>query len=365
MRHLSYIAVMYRKLWLLVILLPSTSLLFAQQHTRYIRFRDEEPGQQLRYYHVTAVKDDRADTAMIGELRMGVFGKKNTAVNFEQGAAAAVSGFIQKNFDQDATSTAVDLHITELHLQELPGALRTKVEAITTVAFFVKGTKVTEYRGRSEVQTMGDVFRHIEDLIRQSLRNSLLEFDNWWGKNKWIYSSDAPVGLTVEIEHTPKDTNLLGYAPARALTPQDFRAVPDDLSRAAASTASAIKVKYSTQIDNGLVRVHVLITPYFDKIKSWYLKKHHDNVRILMHEQRHFDIVAVKACELADTMRRQQLTKSNYLETLEGIADQKQREMNALQVQYDAETRHGTNNPMQDKWNKLVKELLERQGCYQ
>ena len=356
---------MYRKLWLLVMFLSSTYLLCAQQNTRNIRFRDEPPGQRFRHYHVMTVKDDRADTSTIGELKVGVFGKKNTTVNFEQGAAAAVGGFIQKNFGQDTTSTAVDLHITELHIQEGPGGLRTKIEAITTVTFFIKGTRVTEYRGRSEVLTMGDVFKHIEDLIHQSLRNSLLEFDNWWGKNKLLFSSDAPVALLVEIGPTPKDTNLLGYSPARPLTIYDFRAMPNELSRAAASTASGIMVKYSTDIDNGQIRVRVLITPCFDKLKSWYLEKHHDKIMVLMHEQRHFDITAIKACEMADSMRQQKLIKSNYLETLELIVAQKQRELSTLQAQYDTETRHGMNNAMQDKWNKLLKEMLERPGCYQ
>jgi hypothetical protein len=355
---------MYRKLWLLVILLSSTHLLFAQQHTRYIRFREEDPGQRLQHYHVVTVTDDRADTSTIGELKTGIFGKKNTAVNFEQGTATAVSGFIHKSFGQDTSSTAVELHITELQIQELAGGLRTKIEAVTTVAFSVKGTKITEYRGRGEVQTMGDVFRHIEDLVRQNLRNSLLEFDNWWGKNKGIYSSDAPVTLTVTIEPAPKDTNLLGYSPARPLTPHDFRATPDELSRAAAGTADAIAVRYSTDLDNGLIRVHAFITPYFDKMKSWYLKKYHNNAQVLIHEQGHFDIAAIKACELADTMRQQKLTKSNYLETLELIVAQKQQEMSTLQKQYDTETRHGMNHAMQDKWNKLVKELLARLACY-
>lgn len=346
-----------------MILLSSTHLLLAQQHTRYIRFRDEDPGQRLQHYHVVTVTDDRADTSMIGELKVGVFGKKNMGVSFEQGIATAVSGFIQKNFSQDTTSTAIELHITQLNIQEQPGGLRTKIEAVTTVAFLVKGTKITEYRGRGEVQTMGDVFRHIEDLVRQNLRNSLLEFDNWWGKNKGIYSADAPVALMVTIEPTPKDTNLLGYSPARPLTPSDFRATPDDLSRASASTASAIMVKYSSTIDNGQIRVHTFITPYFDKMRSWYLKKHHSNAQMLTHEQGHFDITAIKACELADTMQQQKLTKSNYLETLEMIAAQKQQEMSALQKQYDTETRHGMNHAIQEKWNKLIKGWLARQAC--
>lgn len=354
---------MLRKFLLLVIGLSSLYVLQAQNN-KDIRFRDESSRNQLQHYHIVTVKDDRADTSTIGVLKVGLLGRKETFVNFEQGVATAVYGLIQKNFQQDTGSTAIDLHITELHIQEQPGGLKTKIEALTTVAFSIKGTKITEYRGRGEVQTMGDVFRHIEDLVRQNLRNSLLEFDNWWGKNKLLYSPDAPVTLTVTIDHTPKDTNLLGYSPSRLLTSDDFRAAPDDLSRASASTASAIMVKYASDIDNGRISVQVLITPHFDKARSWYLNKYHGNARVLIHEQGHFDITAIKTCEMADTMRRQKLTKSNYLEMLELIAAQKQQEMNTLQKQYDTETRHGMNNAIQDKWNKLIKEWLARQACY-
>lgn len=354
---------MLRKLLLLVTGFLSFHGLLAQT-TRDIRFKDENPVQRILHYHVITVKDDRADTSSIGMLKAGVFSKKDIAVNLEQGVATAVSDFIKKNFQQDTASTAADVHITSLHVEQLPGGIRTKLEVSLTIAFFVEDAKVTEYRAKGEVQTMGDLFKHIEDLIRQHLLNSLLEFDNWWGKNKLLYSSDAPVVLMVEIERTPKTPNRIGYSVGLPLTPNDFMAKPDELSRAAASTSSAIMVKYSTNTNNGQILAHVVITPFFDKLKSWYLNKHRDNAKVLAHEQRHFDIAAIKACELADTMRLLKLTKSNFLETLEAIAAWKQQEMDELQAQYDAETRHGMNANMQEKWNRLLLDMLAKQECY-
>ncbi len=353
---------MLRKLLLLVTGFSSFHGLLAQT-TRDIRFKDENPVQRILHYHVIAVKDDRADTSNIGMLKAGVFSKKDIAVNLEQGAASAINGFVQKNFRQDTTSSAADLHITDLHIRQLPGGIRTKIEVSLTIAFFIDGTKLTEYRGKGEVLTMGDLFKHIEDLIRQSLRNSLQEFDVWWGKNKLIYASDAPVILEVEMEslNAPR---LLGYSLSRPLMPNDFMGKPDELSRAAAATAGAISFKYASTIDSGRITVRVLIAPFFDKLKSWYLNKYRDNAKVLAHEQRHFDIAAIKACELADTMRLQKLTKSNYNEKLELIAAKKQQEMEGLQAQYDAETRHGVNANMQEKWNRLLLDMLAKQECY-
>ncbi|MBO9561980.1 MAG: hypothetical protein J7621_04370 [Niastella sp.] len=354
---------MRRTLLLLITgLLPFHTLL--AQTTRDIRFRDEPPGQRIQHYYVNSVKDERTDTSSIGVLKAGVFNKKEIAVNLEHGAAAAIGSYIQKNYKQDTASSAADLRITDLQIKQLPGGIRSKTELSLTIAFFINGTKLTEYKGRGEVQTMGDMFKHIEDMVRQSLQNSLQEFDTWWGANKLLYAPDAPVTLHVEIDPAPKDPNQLGYSRSRPLTANDFLGKPDDMSRAAAATAGAIGIKYASTIENGRISVQVVITPFFDKLNSWYLDKHRDNAKVLAHEQRHFDIAAIKACELADTMRSRKLTKSNYFGELELIAAKKQQETNDLQAQYDAETRHGMNSSAQEKWNKLLLDMLAKLTCY-
>jgi hypothetical protein len=354
---------MLRMLLLLVTGFLSFHSLLAQT-TRDIRFRDENPGQRIQSYYVHTVKDDRTDTSNIGVLKAGVFSKKEIAVNLEHGAAAAIGSYIQKNYKQDTTSSAADLRIIDLQIKQLPGGVRSKIELSFATAFFINGTKLTEYKGKGEVQTMGDMFKHIEDLVRQSLRNSLQEFDTWWGANKLLYAPDAPVTLNVEIEHAPKDPNQLGYSTSRPLTVNDFLGKPDDMSRAAAATAGALSVKYISNIEDGRITVQVIITPFFDKLKSWYLDKYRDNAKVLAHEQRHFDIAAIKACELADTIRLQKFTKSNFSEKLELMAGKKQLEMDELQALYDAETRHGINPIVQEKWNKLLLDMLARLTCY-
>lgn len=356
---------MYRKLFFLVMLLSSVNPLLQAQDTRYIHFKDENPGRQLLHYRIVTIKDDRADTSTLGTLKTGLFGKKTVAVNFEGGAAAALGSFIHKNYrQQDTTATPMELHITDLSIKEQPGGIRTKVESLVTLTFFINGTKLTDYKGRGEVQTMGDLFKNVGDLIRDNINNSLQEFDDWWGKNKRVYAPDAPVMLSVEVMRTLKDTTQIVYSQDRPLVIDDFIDKPNELSLAAAQTASAITVKYATNIDNGQIRVQVLVTAYFDKTRSWFATKHQRNAKIMAHEQRHFDITALKACELVDTLRQLKLTKDNYQEKLEHLHAQKINELNAWQKQYDAETRHGSHIGMQEKWNKLVRDLLDKQSCF-
>lgn len=342
---------------LLLIWLLSTCLLHAQD-TRLIRFRNEPERQPLQHYHISEVKDDRADTVSMGTIRTGLLGKKNTQVNMEQGAATAFREWIAANFRQQPGTTPVELHMAELSVRELPGGIRTKIEASFVLSFWVNGERITDYKGTGELQTMGDLFKHLEDMIRQNLRTSLLQFDDWWNKNRLLYEKNAPVVFTVAIQRSTKDSAQILYAPQRPLTYNDFIATPDELSRAAALTASAMTLRYSSSVDNGRILVNVQLAVYFDKTRSWFGPKHVGNEKILAHEQRHFDIAAVKAAELADTLRTLSLNKDNFQEELEKVHAQKQRELDALQKQYDAETKHGTLVAVQDKWNRWVAEKL-------
>lgn len=354
---------MLKRSLFLFALLCDTCLLMAQD-TGFIRLRNEALPKQLSHFHITGVRDDRADTGSMGTLKTGLLGKKKMQVAFRQGASGALQEFVAVNFRQQAATTPVELHIAELSVTEQPGGLRTRIETVLKLAFWVNGARVSDYRGAGEVKTMGDVLKHVEDLFREHLQNCLEEFDGWWAKNRLLYEQNAPVSIAVEFVHTAKDSSQIAYAPRRPLTFNDFMAEPDELSRAAAQTATAMTLKYATSADNGQINLKVLVSAYFEKQRSWFGKKHQGNAKILLHEQKHFDITALKACELADTLRQQKLTRENYQEVLEQVHAQKQRELEALQRLYDTETKHGTIVAIQEKWNRWITDRLAEKTCY-
>ncbi|WP_276481337.1 DUF922 domain-containing protein [Paraflavitalea pollutisoli] len=346
-----------RTLSLLLLMLLSTCLLPAQD-TRLIRFRNEPDRQSLKHYHIVRIKDDRRDTALLGTVRSGLLGKKTLQLGFERGLTAALEDYMAANFRQDNGSTPIELHIDELALVERPGGLRTKVEVSFLLAFWIQGARTYDYKGTSELETMGDVVKHVEDMVRQNVRSSLLQFDDWWDKNRLLYEKNAPVECTVTVMRTVKDSGQIIYSPQRPLTYNDFIGTPDGLSLAAALTATAMSLRYSSSVDKGRINVDVQIAVYFDKARSWFNPKHRGSDKILAHEQKHFELTAIKAAELADTLRTLSLNKANYQEELEKVHAQKQRELDALQKQYDAETKHGTLVAVQQKWNRWVAEKL-------
>src|SRR5439155_19680676 len=115
------------------------------------------------------------------------------------------------------------------------------------------------------------------------------------------------VTVKVLMEKTTDDTNFIVYSISRPLQVSDFAAQPDELSLATAITNSGMLVTYDAETKNGYTDVFVHITPYFDKTKSWYRNKK-QNPKTLLHEQKHFDIAALKACELVNTIRNYTFT---------------------------------------------------------
>src|SRR4029077_1801867 len=107
--------------------------------------------------------------------------------------------------------------------------------------------------------------------------------------------------VEVSVEQDLDDPDIISYSTKRPLTLDDFQGKPVESGNAAAVTYSVVFLKYSsahTASNETIVDVYVLAN--FNKIKSW-CRKESWNKETLEHEQLHFDISAIKACELADT----------------------------------------------------------------
>lgn len=50
----------------------------------------------MSHCYIAAIKDDRPDTSRIGELKMGLLGKKETSIGLEGGATTALARYIQR-----------------------------------------------------------------------------------------------------------------------------------------------------------------------------------------------------------------------------------------------------------------------------
>jgi hypothetical protein len=336
------------------------------QGVKIINFRQEKLKTRLQNYYIAGVRDDRQDTATIGTVRTGVFSKKSVSLNLPGGAAAAIADFLKANLTQDTRTSPIILHIAQLEVAEKTGGLKAESEVRMNIAFYNGGGKIVEYKGNNTVQSTMDATRYIEELIRRGLDDMLQQFDAWAGQNQQqlkASNSGPSVAVQAEIAASSDDTDKIAWSASRPLTLDDFEGRPDDLSRAAAATNSGLDVRTSQQTQYSQTRVVVTILPFFDKSRSWCRTNSRNEVT-LQHEQQHFNITAIKACELADTIRSFTFTPGNFMKELEQLYRQKEKEIQQQQELYDSQTSHGQVASAQAAWEKMIKELMTKQRCY-
>ncbi|HEX9513592.1 MAG TPA: hypothetical protein VF939_24040 [Puia sp.] len=351
-------------LLILVASTPGTSLV--AQDTRIIRLKQERLTAKPVNFHIAAVKDDRADTSTIGSVRAGVFSRKEVSLNLPGGAAKALDEFLKANLAKDEHNFPIVLHISQLEVAEQTGGLKSESEVRMTIGFYGGAQKIMEYKGSNTIQAGVDATRYIEQLIRKSLDNMLQQFDAWCGSNKEQVQAilgGPSIHIDAEIKAEVQDSERIAYSPLRPLTLDDFIGNPDDLSRAAAITYSGLDVKYNTEALYGQIKVMVTIVPFFDKTRSW-CRATSRNKKTLLHEQQHFNITAIKACELVASIKNYSFTMTGYMKELEQLYRQKEKEIAQWQEQYDQETHHGLIAAAQDKWVTRIQDSIHIQPCY-
>lgn len=339
----------------------SWSCLYAQD-IKTIKLKQEKISYKPQRFYIVNVIDDRADTTNIGTMHAGIRNKL-TQINLQNGSSSSISRFLNENMVQDTNAAAIELHLIQLEISEKITGMKQQADLAMGVAFYINGNKLVEYSGTAFMQTGADASIYIETLIRQNLERSLKEFDKWLEQNRNSIVKNAAVEVQVEIAQSLDDPDQILYNKRRPLTFDDFRGPPDDLSIGAAATFSGVDMKYGTETQNGLTIVKVTITPYADRSKSWK-KKEINSASILAHEQRHFDITAIKACELADSIRKHSFTTDNFRTDLKEMLRKTDKDATQMQLLYDKETIHGTDNKKQKEWNEKLSGMLDKISCY-
>lgn len=143
----------------------------------------------------------------------------------------------------------------------------------------------------------------------------------------------------------------------------DFKGAPKPSNNSVAVTASGITFSYSTKkSDTRLVDYNYSVRADFYPNKSWYLKEKADN-NILNHERLHFDIT-----ELHARMFRQRIDKTRFTMNIDSqmnrLHEAINKELEALQNRYDAETRHSQDIEKQQEWQEKIVEALNKLSRY-
>jgi hypothetical protein len=318
------------------------------QNVKYIQLKNEAVSYSPKGFYISNVIDDRDDKASIGEIFAP--GKRDK-IAIQGGAAAAMKNFIEHNVIQDNSTQPIVLHITKIDINEKKAGSEWRVDAAITLTFYAGDKKIIEFSGKGEGQTDGEPGDYINAFIHTTIEKDLKRFDEWWAQNKGQVPISSAVKVNVAIGRTTDKPNCIVYSAQRPLQIADFIGPVEEQIPELAATFSGIGMGYSGKTQNGQVVLDIIVTPYFDKTQSWF-KPVGKNPRVLAHEQTHFDITAIKACELANTIRNTSFTQENYPQLLKDLQKQNAKESNEEESKYDTETNHGTIEDKQLEWEK-------------
>lgn len=331
------------------------------QSVRDIQLKQEKLGYSPRGYCVTDVTDDRYEQGNIGVMSGN---GSRTIVNLQYGASAAISSFITKNVAQNKANQAVSLHIATLEFDAKRRGAVWNIDANIVLTFYVGEKKIIEYSGKGQAKMDTDPAVYMETFIRQAIKNDLKKFDEWWAENKGRVAVRSDVKVNVTLAKTSNKPDNIVYDINRPLQIADFKGRVDGQEQELAVTSSGIGLGYSGTTKNSQVVVDVVVTPYFNKAQSWF-KERGKNTRVLAHEQTHFDITAIKACELVNTIKNTTFTQENYAQLLQELQEKNAQESNEEEMLYDKETNHGIIRDAQAAWEKKITEQVRTMGCYQ
>ena len=142
------------------------------------------------------------------------------------------------------------------------------------------------------------------------------------------------------------------------LTKTDFQGkIPEDTINHA---GTAFNIGYEI-ISNSIWTGKIKIRTYaiFDKSKSWLNQTFYTDA-LLNHEQKHFDIAKIYACKLQEEINSEIKNSKDFNNKIDELSKKIGEECIAFQNKYDLETDHGTILEIQNKYDNLIKEMVEK-----
>ncbi|MDR3679760.1 MAG: hypothetical protein P4L41_07330 [Flavipsychrobacter sp.] len=353
------------KLLLLVLL---TCVNAYAQDVKIIKLKNQSIEYMPRNFHIANVTDDRENTTTIGAVHIDHTGKL-VNINLQGGAASALQAFIEQNVKQNNNTTAINIHLKQLKVYQKNGTGASQVVVEIGVGYYIQDQLLIEYSGNASQQGGLDISQATESLVRKNINETLTRFDEWWASHKNQYNTSGKmvatgIKMTVEEGTTNGNDDLILYSTRRSLTLDDFKGLPDDQNPGAvAVTYSGINVSYNSQIQDGRATVKVVVTPTFSISKSW-CRTANRNAHTLNHEQKHFDLTGLKACELITAIKNYPFSPEHYEQELDALREKALKELDNEQNLYDRQTNHGTIPAEQARWTNDINKRVAEQNCY-
>lgn len=162
--------------------------------------------------------------------------------------------------------------------------------------------------------------------------------------------------LTAEAQNKTKEGNEIPWSVNRPLIWDDFKGSNAEANKSQAALVRT-RISLDTKVSKDQDSVLVIIEALMVKNRSWKLRTT-DSEYCLKHEQLHFDIAELFARKFRKQVSEMIPDKRTFNEKLSKMMKRIDKELSAMQNQYDKETNHSLIKEKQEVWNKKVAEDL-------
>jgi hypothetical protein len=348
---------------LIVIALAFPQILKAQKITTTITLNNEQLSVTPKEFYIANITDERGDrNAIAWLLPSGKAAAIKYPVDLKGGTLAAIKQFINFTWPPNKVLRPVIMHIKKFRLDEnlLPrGNVEGKVSV--TLSFYLQkdegSIRLIDYAGSAGYNRSAEQQVDVEPVLRHALEHGLNYFNTWINREA---DTDIKLAKSVRLLFTDyteqPEGDTIYYSPKRPLRWDDFKAKPEG-GKYEAEVFPSISYSEEVEVVKGIINVHLSVKAYVPKSACW-VRDGSRNAYSLNHEQRHFDIVKIIAERFKKNLKAEQFTVDNYDGPVGAVYLESFHEMNVMQEQYDAETRHGTNPYAQQQWNERIDKEL-------
>ena len=151
-----------------------------------------------------------------------------------------------------------------------------------------------------------------------------------------------------------KAQDTLHWSSKDTLTWDDFKGKPNLSSSHLAISSTGISYSLHYADSSCIFKV----AAFFNKSNSW--RKPSADLKVLKHEQGHFNITEIFARKLEAALQQLKPDRDTIKKTIDQLAANIINDKNEYQKKYDLETGFGTNNLMQQKWEQVIQAQLRR-----
>jgi hypothetical protein len=179
--------------------------------------------------------------------------------------------------------------------------------------------------------------------------------------------------LGLEATAQAPNTGIIFWTEGRKLQLQDFKVVSDNMDSASenvsALTRTGITYYLTTDKINGKpVSIRITIEATVHKQNTFIKERVLDynasvKQRLLMHEQKHFDISEIFARQATRDLQALKLS-SNYRKEIADFVQAKFKAAEFYQRLYDEDTQHGEDFAAQEEWDEKIADQLEALEAY-